>query len=421
MAREVKRLSDRTVKTRKTPGYHHDGAGLYLQISPSGTKSWIYRFTLNGKTREMGLGGYPTFSLAEARERTQAQRKLVADRIDPIAARDAQRAQEAAKQANTLTFAQCAERYIAAHRSGWKNAKHADQWNNTLATYAAPIMGKMSVRDIDTPHIKRILEPIWMKKPETASRVRSRIETVLNWAVHNGYRDEGANPARWKGHLALSFPKRSEVRTVKNQPALPYRQIAEFMQELRLVPGTAARALEFAILNANRSGEVLTAKTKEIDFDTGIWTIPADRMKAGKEHRVPLSKRALEIAKVQVSDSAYLFPGRTKNEPLSQQAMLMVVRRLNTPTRWKASKTGAPIVPHGFRSTFRNWAAEQTHYPHEMCEIAMAHQQDDKTIAAYLREDMMQKRRRLMEDWARYCTTPREGGKVLAMKQRRVS
>jgi integrase len=402
MAREIERLTAKQVQHAKNPGYYHDGGGLYLQVSAGLSKSWIFRYTLHGKTREMGLGSFNAFSLADARERAKAQRQLLADGKDPITVRDAEKASAAQASTKSLTFAECATRYIAAQRSGWKNAKHAEQWTTTLETYAAPVIGKCLVRDVTTEHVKQILEPIWTTKPETATRVRSRIEGVINWAVHSGYRPEGPNPARWKGHLALSFPKRSKVKKVKNHPSLSYSQMAAFMQELRAYPGTAARALEFAILNANRTGEVRGAKPEEVS-DDGIWIIPPERMKAEKEHRVPLSQRSLEIVREQKAlGGKYLFPGRSKDEPLSQQSMLMVVRRLNDPLRWK-DKSGEGIVPHGFRATFRTWAAEQTSYPHEMCEIAIAHTQDDKTVEAYFRSDMMEKRRDLMQAWANYC------------------
>ena len=408
MARAIERLSARQVEKANKSGYYHDGGGLYLQVGDTLTKSWIFRYTLSGKTREMGLGSFNTFSLAEARERAKAQRQLLADGKDPIEIRKAalEVAALESSKSQTLTFKECADKYIAAQRSGWKNAKHAGQWTNTLQTYALPVVGGLSVRDIDTAHIKRILEPIWTTKTETATRVRSRIEAVLNWAAHNGYRDEGPNPARWKGHLQFSFAKRSKVRKAENFPALPYQQAGVFIQELRQLPGNAARALEFTILTAARTGMTLGAKPEEFNLEQGVWTVPGDRMKAGKEHRVPLSRRAVEIIKAQ-PEGDYIFAGRFKGASLSNMAMLEVVRGMGR----------KDLTVHGFRSTFRDWAAEQTSYPHEMQEIALAHIQDDKTVAAYLRTDMMEKRRRLMEDWAGYCNAPKAAADVTPIRK----
>lgn len=406
MARIINRLSDRTVKTVKRPGYHPDGAGLYLQVSPAHTKSWIFRYTRHGKTREMGLGSYLTYSLEEARERAREQRKLLDGGMDPIDARGAQREQESARKADAMTFAECAERYIAANRAGWKNEKHAGQWQSTIDTYAGPIIGQRAVQDVDTGQIMRILEPIWTKKPETANRLRGRIERVLDWARVMEYRT-GENPARWRGHLDKLLPRRSKVRKVQHHPALPYEKVGAFVQDLRALPGIAPQALEFTILTAARTGEVIGAKPEEFDLAKGVWTIPAARMKAKKEHRVPLSPRAVAIVKAQ-SAGDYVFRGRHEGDPLSNMAMLEVVRGMGR----------EDLTVHGFRSTFRDWAGETTTHPREVIEHALAHQLKDKAEAAYQRGDLFEKRRSLMDDWARYCNAPKHGGKVVPIRKK---
>lgn len=413
MAREIERLSDLKIRKAKEPGYYLDGAGLYLQIGPSGSKSWIYRYTLRGKTREMGLGPLLTFSLAEARERAKAQRKVLADGIDPIEARNALQAQKTLQRANTLTFAECAKQFIEDKRAGWRNGKHVDQWTNTLETYAAPVIGNMPVQEVDTGHVLRVLRGIWTTKPETASRVRSRIENVLNWAAVHEYRDKNLpNPARWRGNLDHTLPKPGKVRKVKHLAALPYSQIAEFIRELRTQPGGAGpAALEFAILTATRTGEVRGAKPEEFDLDKAMWTIPAERMKAGKEHRVFLSPRAIEILKGLPKAGDYVFPGRWPKKPMSDGAMLMTLERMGR----------GDVTVHGFRSTFKDWAAECTNYPNIVSEMALAHEISSDVEAAYRRGDLFEKRKRLMLDWAKYCDTPKRSGEVLPMKRRKVS
>lgn len=409
MARQIEKLNDARVKKTKAPGYHFDGNGLYLQVSEAGTKSWIFRYTLNGKSREMGLGAFPLISLAEARGEATDKRKLLRDHIDPIEARAAQRAQKRVQAAKSVLFAECAERYIAAHRSGWRNPKHAAQWTATIETYANPALGPMPVQDVATGHILRVLEPIWSTKPETASRLRGRIERILDWAKGREYRS-GDNPARWRGHLENQLAKPGKVRRVESHAALPYSKIAAFMVDLRAQEGTAARALEFTILDAARTGEAIGAKPGEFNLEERIWTIPGARMKAGREHRVPLSARAVAIVKAELAahpGGEYVFPGRFDGTALSNMAMLELLKRMGHDD----------ITVHGFRSTFRDWAAEQTSYPHDMCEMALAHVQDDKTVAAYLRTDMMEKRRRLMNDWAKYCDTPKAGAKVSPIRK----
>jgi integrase len=418
MAREIEKLSDVAVRKARKAGYHADGGGLYLQVAQrmqngepiaAVAKSWIFRFTLAGKTREMGLGPYPTFSLREARERAQAQRKFLADGIDPIAARDAQRAQETAQRASSMPFEQAAERYIEAHRTGWKNAKHVEQWRRTLTDHAEAL-AKRPVHTIDTAHVMRVLQPIWTKLPETASRLRGRIEHVLDWARVSGYR-QGENPARWRGHLAKMLPKKSAVHRVEHLSALPYPKIAEFVRELREQPGVSARAVEFAILTAARSGEVRGAKASEFDLEAALWIVPAERMKAKKEHRVPLAPRAVELVRAQLKEhegAESVFPGAKRSKPLSDMSLTAVLRRMKC----------EGITVHGFRSTFRDWAAEQTSYPRELAEFALAHALRSDVEAAYLRSDMMEKRRKLMRDWQRYIETPRAGADVGPMRRK---
>lgn len=398
VARAINKLTDLKVRNAKTPGYLGDGGGLYLQISPSLSKSWVFRYQMAGRPREMGLGALHTFSLKEARERATACRKLVADGVDPIAQRDAERQRQRLEAARAQTFDQCAAAYIEAHRAGWRNAKHGDQWASTLAAYATPVFGTWPVQDVDTAAVMRALGPLWSDKTETASRVRGRIESVLDWATVRGFRT-GENPARWRGHLDKLLPKRSKVRKVEHHPALPYAEVAAFIGAVRARDSVAARALEFLILTAARTGEVIGARWDEFDLQAKVWTVPGDRMKAGRPHEVPLSPRALEIIKgmqaLRLGD--YVFPGRRPRDPLSNMAMLALLKRMGR----------SDLTAHGFRSTFRDWAAEQTNHPGELAEMALAHIVSDKTEAAYRRGTMKEKRRQLMNEWARYCTPPR--------------
>jgi integrase len=390
---------------------HADGGGLYLQVTPSGAKSWIFRFMLHGRAREMGLGPLHTISLAEARERARECRKLRLDGIDPVEARSAKRAKERLAAATAMTFAECAERYIAAHRTGWRNPKHAAQWPSTLQTYAYPVFGLLPVQAIDTALVTKAIEPIWQAKPETASRVRGRIEAVLDWAKVRGYRD-GENPARWRGHLDKLLPARAKVRKVEHHPALPYAVMGEFVASLRQQEGVAARALEFLILTAARTGEVIAARWNEFDLAEKVWTVPADRMKAGKEHRVPLSAAAVAIIEqmqaTRVADQQFVFPGGKLGKPLSNMAMLKLLQRMGR----------GELTAHGFRSSFRDWAAERTNFPREVAEMALAHTVGDKVEAAYRRGDLFAKRRRLMEEWARHCEFTKGTGKLVALTGR---
>jgi integrase len=402
--RTYKQLTATEVASIEKPGRYGDGDGLWLQVSKWGTKSWQLRFMLNGRARHMGLGSVRDFTLKEARERAREMRQMIADGIDPIEARHERRMEQAAKLASQITFKKAAEEYIEMHRDGWKNPKHIAQWENTLAAYAFPVFGNLPVDRIDTTQVMKVLEPIWKAKTETASRLRGRIEKILGWATTSGYRI-GDNPARWRGHLENLLPAKGKIQKVQHQAAMPYRELPEFMVELRDVDGMSARALEFTILTAARTSEVLLAKWDEIDGD--IWVIPAERMKAGKEHRVPLSNQALELLASQPREmgSRYIFPGARQGRPMSNMAMLKLLR------------TRRPgLTVHGFRSTFRDWTAEQTSYPREIAEQALAHANNDRVEAAYQRSDLLNKRRKLMSAWAAFASTPTdETGKVVAI------
>lgn len=378
-----------------TPGQYGDGDCLYLQVKRDGkdrlSRSWVYRFKLNGKRREMGLGPLHLVGLAEARQKVLECRKMHLEGIDPIEVRKAKRERATLERANAMTFKVCAEKYIASHKAGWKNDKHAAQWPSSLNAYAYPLLGALPAHCIDTALIMRVLDPIWSSKPETASRLRGRIELVLDWARVHDYR-KGDNPARWRGHLDKLLPPRSRLKRVRHHAALPYDELPAFMVRLRQEDGIAARALEFLILTASRTSEVIGATPDEIK--DGMWIVPAERMKAGKEHRVPLSDAALTITNKLVGlGSPYLFPGRKFDAPLSNMTMLKLLARMDR----------SDLTAHGFRSTFRDWASETTDHAPEVVEMALAHTIDDKVEAAYRRGDLLQKRVALMKDWSRFC------------------
>lgn len=388
-------------------GMHADGNGLYLRVQANGNKGWIFRFQLNGKRREMGIGTLDQKPAVEARAEVAELRRQVQQGIDPIEHRKAQAQAAAHEQAHAaVTFATVAEDYIDAHTPGWRNAKHAQQWRNTLATYAHPTIGALHPAEVTTDHVLAILKPIWSSKTETASRLRSRIELVLAYAKAKKMR-EGENPALWRGHLDALLPKPGKVRRGRHHPALPYGRMAEFMKVLRASAGMGARALELAILTAARSGEVRLATWSEIDLETGTWAIPGARMKAGKDHRVPLSPAALALLEQlpRTEGSSLLFPGERSGKPLSDMTLSAVIRRMDESGGWIDPKTGDLVTPHGFRSSFRDWAAEATDYPHEMAEIALAHAVGNKVEAAYRRGDMFERRRKMMEAWAAWCDT----------------
>lgn len=398
MARELGKLSAVALRKIDKAGLYPDGGGLYLQVTKGGARTWVYRFMLHGRAREMGLGPLHIVGLAEAREKARECRRLRHEGIDPIEARKARQAEQRLAEATAMTFQECAERYIEAHRAGWKNPKHAKQWRSTLETYVYPVFGSLPVQAIDVGLVMKALQPIWQAKPETASRVRGRIEAVLDWAKALGYRN-GENPAQWRGHLDNLLPARSKVRKVEHHPALPYTDMGEFLADLHQQDGVGARALEFLILTATRTGEVIGARWEEFDLVAKMWTMPAERMKAGKEHRVPLSERALAIVEEmkaeRVNNHPFVFPGGRQGRPLSNMAMLKLLGRMDR----------GDLTAHGFRSSFRDWAAECTHFPAEVVEMALAHTVGDKVEAAYRRGDLFQKRRDLMEAWARYCET----------------
>lgn len=388
-------LTAQSVKHAR-PGRHADGNGLHLLVKESGARSWVYRFMLKGKSRDIGLGaaGPGGISLADARDTRDALRLKVKAGVDPLEERQQQAAEadaeaQAARVAQ-VTFKDVAKGYIAANEDSWRNAKHRQQWRNTLDSYVYPEIGDMPVGEVETAHVLRIIEPIWKTKPETASRIRGRIETVLDSAKARGYR-QGENPARWRGHLAQILPARTKLSRGHHK-AMPYQEIPAFVRSLHTRDAVAALALEFTILTAARSGEVLGATWGEIDLEGGIWTVPAERMKAAKEHRVPLSSRVLEILEcVKALESDYLFPG-ARGGRLSGMAMAMLMRRMKV-----------DVTVHGFRSGFRDWAAEQTGYAHEVAEMALAHSIGNAVERAYRRGDLFDKRQRLMNDWAKYC------------------
>ena len=397
-------------RSSKKPGFYSDGGGLYLRVTSATARSWIFRYMIDRKAHEMGLGKYPDISLAEARARATEARKLKALGKDPISERGVIRAAVRAEAAKAMIFKDAAKAHIDGHRAGWRNAKHAAQWEATLATYAEPIIGTLPVQAIDTGLVLKVLEPIWTVKPETASRLRGRIEAVLDWATARGHR-HGENPARWRGHLDKLLPARTKVRRVEHHAALPFNELTGFMASLRAAEGVAARALELAILTAARTGEVIGAKWSEIDLLQKVWTVPGERMKTGREHRVPLSARALailkEIERDQVADEMFVFPGNKIGKPLSNMAFLMLLRRMDRDD----------LTVHGFRSTFRDWAAERTNFPSEAAEMALAHAVGDKVEAAYRRGDLFEKRRAMMEQWATACELLAHDNKIIPLNR----
>ena len=407
MPRLVDRLSARTAQTVKDPGMYADGKGLYLRIGPTGSKSWVYRYQADGQRHDLGLGPYPDISLAAARERATAQRRLRLEGQDPLLTRRTTRHRTRLEEAKAITFKEAAEQYIRSHQAGWRNAAHAAQWPASLSNYAYPIIGDLPVAAIDTALALRVLEPIWTEKPETASRVRGRIEAVLDWATAREYR-QGENPARWRGHLENLLPKAAKVKRVEHHAALPYSEIGAFMAELRQHGGSTTLALEFLILTAARTGEVVGSRWEEIDFADRLWTIPASRIKAGREHRVPLSDAAMAVLDrmQQVRRGAYVFPGRDSNAPVNSAGLFHSLRRLS----W------SDLTVHGFRSTFSTWAAERTAYPYEVREMALAHTVGNAVERAYQRSDLYDRRRRLMDDWARYCSAPATAGEVVTLR-----
>jgi integrase len=421
MPRKAAGLTAVTVRNAK-PGRYGDGGGLFLLVREGGAKFWLFRYRTAGKMREMGLGraggDAGAVTLADAREKARALHDVVRAGKDPLAERErAATEAAAAAQAKAIkgkTFRVVADAYIAAHGGAWRNPKHAAQWLATLETYVMPHMGDLQVSDVATGDVMAALTPIWHQKAETASRVRGRIEAVLDYAKAMGWR-EGDNPARWRGHIANLLPKRSKVAPAGHHAALPWQEVPAFMADLQAREGISALALRFIILTAARTGEVLGACWREIDLVEGVWTVPAQRMKAQKEHRVPLSDSALAILRRvllvrpdgDTKGESFVFPGGRKGRPLSGMAGLMTLRRMGRDD----------LTSHGFRSSFRDWAAERTSYAREVAEMALAHTISDKVEAAYRRGDLFDKRRRLMSDWATFCATPAaEGGNVTPIR-----
>jgi integrase len=406
-------LSARQVATARKAGLISDGGGLYLRIGPSGTKAWVFRYGRSGRAHDMGLGAESVVRLAKARERAAECRRLLSEGLDPIQARRAQRRARQLEAAKLVTFRQAAETFIDLNKAGWRNAKHAAQWSATLETYAYTVLGDQLLQMVDTDLVTKVLEPIWTAKHETATRVRQRIEKVLDAATTRGQR-EGPNPARWRGHLENILPKLGRTRTVEHHAALPYSEIGAFLVELRQQKGVAAAALEFTIITAARTGEAIGARWREIDFEAATWTVPAVRMKAHREHVVPLASAAVDVlrrmeeARAPGASSAdgFVFAGDQAERHLSNMAMAMLLRRMSRDD----------VTVHGFRSSFRDWAAERTSFPREVAEMALAHAIDDKTEAAYRRGDLFEKRRRLADAWAKFCNSPARGGDVVLLR-----
>jgi len=405
MAQQLGKLNSLFVSRAAPKGLYCDGGGLYLQVSESGAKSWIFKFKLDGRAREMGLGPLNAIGLADARARAAECRKQRHDGIDPIEARKLQRAQERLKRAKSITFRQAAEAYIASQKEAWKNPKSEAQWKSTFVAYAYPVFGDLPVQAIDNDLVMKVIEPIWVSKTTTAARLRARIEAVLDWATVSKYRS-GENPARWKGNIDKLLPRKSRVHKVTHHAALPYTEIADFMAKLKALEGTTFRAAELAILTATRSTEVREAEWDEFDEVNKVWKIPAVRMKGGKEHRVPLSEPALAVlaAMKKVRQNKYVFPGRRKGKPVSTlDTVLDAMDRKD-------------LTMHGMRSAFRDWGAECRNYANELLEMALAHAIEDETEAAYRRGTMFLKRRKVMNDWAKYCYAQNVRGQVFDMR-----
>lgn len=421
MARQLHKLNPRRVAAINSPGLYGDGGGLGLRVYPHGGRAWTLRYMISGKAREMGLGNANDVSLARARELAAMARAALAEGRDPLGERAKAEAERAAEDVRATTFETFARTFIHRRKAQWTNEKHCAQWLATLEAYAFPTIGKVAVADIDTGMVLELLNKIWVEKTETARRVRGRIETILDAARIEGKRT-GENPARWRGHLQVLLPDPRKVRTVLHHASLGYAALPEFMANLKAQPGEAARALRFAILTAARTGEIIGATWNEIDLERRVWTIPAARMKAGREHRAPLSAQAVAILKQQLdlrkqekvkhSPEHYVFglPGRG----MSNGAMLALLDRMDL---------RGTITPHGMRSTFRTWVAEQTAYPREVAEAALAHVNTDETEAAYQRSDFFERRRALMAEWAEFACSPAKAkpqrGKAIAIGARR--
>ncbi len=410
MPKKAKELSALQVRRLTRPGLHAAGgvAGLYMQVKDTGARSWILRIKVGDRRPDIGLGGYPDVSLENARDRAREAREQIRRGIDPVATRKAAQDALKAAAAKQLTFDDAAAACFKSKASEFRSSKHAAQWKGTLDTYASPVIGPLPVAQVELPHVIKILEPIWTIKTETASRLRGRIESVLAWATVSGYRS-GDNPARWKGNLEHALPKPSKVHKVRHHAALPWEEVGSFMSDLRQREGMSARALEFAILTATRSGEVRHATWDEIDLDAKVWTILEDRMKAGKAHHVPLSRPSVKLLQAlpRFEGSDYVFAS-SRGGPLSDMSLSAVTRRM-----------GAAAVPHGFRSTFKDWCRVSTSYSDEVSELALAHVNSDATRAAYARDELLPKRTRLMTAWGKFCGTVQKKADVTPIKGRK--
>lgn len=410
MPKKAKELSALQVRRLTDPGFYAVGgvAGLHLHVKETGARSWILRITVGGERPDVGLGGFPDVSVEQARQHAREMREQVSRGIDPRAARRDAANTLKADQAKALTFDQAADQCHKTKASEFRSAKHADDWINSVRRHAIPVMGRLPIADVEMAHVVTVLTPIWMTKTETATRVRQRIESVLDWATVSGYRS-GENPARWKGHLEYVLPKPRKVRKVKHHAALPWQEVGAFMAGLRAREGMGARALEFAIFTAARSGEVRFATWDEIDFEVKLWTVPATRIKAGKQHRVPLSDPAVKLVKTlpRLDGSPYVFPA-ARGGALSDMSLSAVTRRM-----------GVDAVPHGFRSSFKDWCRSSTSYPDEVSELALAHVNSDATRAAYARDELLPKRIRLMRDWAKFCATVQRAATITPIRTHR--
>lgn len=426
MPKTVKELSAVEVKRLSRPGMHAVGGvnGLLHRITDSGARGWVLRVRYAGKRRNFGLGGYPDVTLAQARERAREIKDSLFQGVDPIAERRAAEDARRAAEAKRLTFADAARECHAAKASEFRSAKHRRDWINSLEIHAIPLLGDMPVADIEMAHVKKVLDPIWHERTETAARVRQRIERVLKWATVSGYR-EGDNPARWSENLEEALPTPSKIQKVRHMSALPWRRVPDFMAALREREGMGARALEFAILTAARSGEVRGATWDEIDLEARTWTVPADRIKAGRSHTVPLNNYAVALLEAlpRMAGSDLLFTA-ARGGPVSDATLSATVKRMHKASieaggeGWTDADTGRPVVPHGFRSSFKEWAREATAYPDEVSELALAHVNSDATRAAYARGALLEKRRRMMGEWARFARegVP-QGGDVVAIRE----
>lgn len=385
-------------------------AGLYLQLTPRGGKTWILRTVVGDRRRDIGLGGYPTVTLAQAREKAREARALVERGVDPVVERKAVKARLIASQRKGLTFREAVDRALASKLDGFRNEKHRNQWRSTLDNYAIPELGALPVGEIDTAAVLRVLRPIWATKTETASRLRGRIESVLSWATVAGHRS-GDNPARWAGNLKELLPAASKVAKESNHPALQLDDVGIWFADLCQREGFPARALEFLAFTAARSGEIRGALWEEIDLEQALWIVPAARMKMEREHRVPLTKPAVSLLRKlpRMADVPFVFPSQRGGE-LSDMTLSMLMKRQHLAAVERGEKgfvdrvSKRPAVPHGLRSTFRDWVAERTEYPGEMAEVALAHKISNAVEAAYRRGDMIEKRRKMMEDWAQFLT-----------------